>query len=194
MVGWHSFSADNRNWDLAYWLDTHFDQMLAKVSWAEFDQVRAASGDALAPREEILLGRLATCVPLAGKDWLTRRRAELDASAFRSILVIRSLGAMDRAVEDALGQLEHGDLTSAVLSARIALGHIIDALLEEQGQYGSHLPKWRARRFLAAGSVTLPFATYWELETMRDFDADDPAKWIKNVLTLCQDLSSKIEV
>ncbi|MFI2261221.1 hypothetical protein OHU45_07285 [Streptomyces tubercidicus] len=194
VVQWHTFYADNRGRDLAYWLDTQVDQMLAKVSWGAFDQVTAASGDALAAREEIFLERVMTCMPLVGEDWVARRRAEIDASAFRSILVTRSLGKAELAVEDTVGQLEADDLTSAVLSARIALGHTVDALLEERGQFGSNIPKWRARRFLAAEPVTLTFAKYWELETMRDFNPDDPSKWINEVLTLCQDLSLKIEV
>lgn len=194
VVQWETFYADNHSWDLAYWLDGQVDQMLAKVSWDAFDQVRAESGDALGERDEIFLGRLATCVPLIGADWLARRRAELDASAFRSILVTRSLGAAGMAVEDALGQMKDGDVHSAVLSARTALGHTVDALLEERGEYGSYTPKWRARRFLEAGPDTLSFAKYWDLETMRDFDPNDPSKWINEVLTLCQDLSLKVEV
>ncbi|WP_328332141.1 MULTISPECIES: nucleotidyltransferase domain-containing protein [unclassified Streptomyces] len=194
VVQWHTFYADNRGCDLAYWLDDQVDQMIAKVSWAEFDQVRASSGDALVWREEIFLERVMTCLPLFGADWVARRRAEIDASAFRSILVTRSLGQADRAVEDTLGQLEDGDLNSAVLSARIVLGHTVDALLEERGQYGSSIPKWRTRRFLAADPATLSFAQYWDLETMREFDPGDPSKWINEVLTLCQDLSLKIEV
>ncbi|WP_413803256.1 hypothetical protein [Streptomyces iranensis] len=192
VVGWQSFYADSRSWDLAYWLDDQVDQMLAKVSWANFDQVRAASGDTLARREEVFLERLTTCVPLIGEDWVARRRAELEASAFRSIMVTRSLGAAHRAVEDTLGQLEDGDINSAVLSARIALGHTVDALLEERGPYVSN-PKWRARRFQAANPTALTFAQYWDLETMRNFDPGNPAKWINEVLTLCQDLALKIE-
>ena len=108
-------------------------------------------------------------------------------------MVTRSLGAAARAVEDSLGQLESGDLHSAVLSARRALGHTVDALLEERGQYGSQLSKWRPRRFQAANPASLPFAKYWELETMQGFDPDNPSKWVNEVLTLCQDLSMKIQ-
>lgn len=193
VVGWHTFFADNRGWDLAYWVDDQVDQMLDKVSWNQFDRVRSESGDVLTLREEGFLERLATCVPLIGEDWLMRRRATLDASAFKSVLVTRSLGAADRAIEDTLGQLEEGDLNSATLSARMALRHTVDALLEEQGQYESNNIKWRARRFQLANPSKLSFADYWELETMHNFDSGDPAKWINEVLTLCQDLALKIE-
>ena len=194
VVHWHTFHSDNRDWDLSYWVDTQFDQLLAKLAWSSYDQDRANSGDVLPTREEVLLGRLATCRPLFGEDWVLRRRAELEASAFRPILVARSLGEADRAIEDSIGQLEDGDLNSAVLSARQALGYTVDALLEEQGQFGSHLVKWRSRRFRAANPRALSFDKYWELETMQGFDPTDPARWINAVLTLCQDLSFKIEV
>ncbi|WP_329201389.1 nucleotidyltransferase domain-containing protein [Streptomyces sp. NBC_01435] len=194
VVHWHTFHADNRDWDLAYWVDAQVDQMLTKISWAEYDQVRATSNDVLPPREESFLGRIATCVPLIGEDWVARRRAELDASAFRSVLVTRSLGAADRAIEDGLGQLADGDLHSAVISARLAYGHTVDALLEERGEYGSYHFKWRPRRFQAAQPEALTFDEYWAVETMRDFDPDDPKKWINKVLTACQDLALKVKV
>lgn len=193
MVQWHTFHSDNHGWDLGYWLEDQVDQMLAKVSWAEYDRTRASSDDVLAPREEVFLGRVPTCVPLFGETWVDRRRAELDASAFSSILITRSLGAASMAIEDALGQLENGDLNSAVLSARNAFGHTVDALLAELGEYESHIPKWRARRFQAADPALLSFPKYWEVETMRDFDPDEPSKWVSKVLTLCQDLSLKID-
>ncbi|WP_194892139.1 hypothetical protein [Catenulispora pinisilvae] len=194
VVRQHTFHADGCDWDLAYWLDTQVDQMVAKVSWAEYDRVRADSNDVLLPREEAFLGRIATCVPLLGEDWVARRRAEIDGSAFRSVLVARSLGAAGRAIEDGLGQLEDGDLHSSMISARLAFGHTVDALLEERGEYDSYAYKWRPRRFQAANPAALTFDEYWDVETMRDFDRDDPKKWINNILTLCQDLALKVEV
>lgn len=190
----HTFHADNHVWDLTYWLDDHVEQMLTKISWAEFDQVRASSDDVLAPQEAVFLGRMAMCVPLVGEAWVARRRAEIDVSAFRSILVTRSLGAANLAIEDALGQMEIGDHDSAVLSARIAFDQTVDALLAERGEYESHIPKWRARRFRAADLRTLTFSSYWAIETMREFDHENPSKWISDVLTLCQDLALKVNI
>lgn len=194
VVQWHAFHTDNRGWDLSYWLDDQVDQMLTKISWAEYDRARASSDDVLAPREEVFLGRVGTCVPLVGEAWLTRRRAEIESSAFKSILVTRSLGSASMAIEDALGQMENSDLNSAVLSARIAFGHTVDALLAERGEYESHIPKWRARRFQVADPAALTFSKYWAVETMQDFDPHEPSRWISEVLTLCQDLSLKIDI
>lgn len=183
-----------RRWELRYWLDRQVDQILAKVSWAEFERERAER-PVLSPPEELLLARLGDCVLLTGADWLASRRVQFAASAFRQIVVARSLAAADESVEDALGQLAAGQVHSAVLAAKQALGHTVDALLEEHGEYGGgHLPKWRPQRFQAAKPAALSFEQYWELETMRTYDPQSPAKWINDVLTICQDVSAKVTI
>ncbi|WDZ85853.1 hypothetical protein [Micromonospora cathayae] len=184
---------DGRRWELTYWLDRQVDQMLTKVSWERFE-----SGDpvvaALVEEEESFLERLFTCVPLTGADWVRRRREQVNGSAFQAFLVTRSLARADGYVEDALGQLADGDLHSAVLSARTAFGHTVDALLESGGSFGSQVPKWRARRLKEAKLTALPFDRYWELETMAGFRADDPRPWIEEVITLCKRLSMEVEI
>jgi hypothetical protein len=187
------FYVDGRRWDVTNWQDGHVDQMLTKVSWAEFDRGLVA-GQVLSVKEEAFLDRLSHCVPVTGADWVTERREALAKTAFRSFLVVRSLGAMDDSVEDALGQLESRETDSAVLSARKALGHAADALLEHHGEYGSHSPKWRAHRFRAAKPDILSLEQYWDLETMRTYDPADPAAWVTEVLTVCQDISMKVEI
>ncbi len=183
-----------RRWELQYWLDGQVDQILAKVSWAEFERDRAER-PVLSRPEELLLGRLTDCVLLTGADWLAARRAQLAASAFRQIVVARSLAEADDSIEDALGQLAAGQVHSAVLAAKQALGHTVDALLEEHGEYGgSHLSKWRPQRFQAARPTALSFAEYWELETMRTYDPRHPDRWINEVLTICQDISAKVTI
>jgi hypothetical protein len=188
-----SFYANGRRWEVTHWQDSQVDQMLAKVSWAEFERERTA-GQVLSYKEEIFLDRLASCLALSGAEWLADRRATLAESAFRSFLVARSLDAADDSVEDALGQLDAGELESAVLAARKALGHTVDAVLEQHGEYGAHAPKWRPQRFRAAKPSALSFEEYWTLETMSTFDPADPAKWVNSVLTLCQDISMKVEI
>jgi predicted nucleotidyltransferase len=184
---------EGRRWELRYWLDSQVDQVFAKVSWAEFERDRIER-QVLSVPEELLLARLTDGVLLAGKEWLAERRAQLDASAFRSLIVARSLAAADDSVEDALGQLNAGQVHSAVLAAKKALGHTVDALLEQHGEYGSHMSKWRPQRFRAARPAALSFQEYWELETMRTFDPQDPARWVNEVLTICQDISIKVAI
>lgn len=187
-----TFYALDRRWEVTYWLDSQVDQVLEKVSWKAFDSGEVTE-DTLSVREELLLGRFGSGLALVGQDWLERRRAGLARSAFRSFVVVRSLCATGDAVEDALGQLEAGDLPSATISARTAFGHVVDAVLESSGEYGSHQPKWRPNRVKAARPRMLGFADYWRIETMQGYDPDDPRAWITSVLTLVQDLAMRVE-
>lgn len=187
------FYRQDRRWEVTYWLESQIEQVLSKISWEAYEGGRITD-ETLTRTEELLLAHLETCYPLLGEDWIRKTRQQLVASAFRSFVVVRSLGATDDAVEDALGQLEAGDLESATISARVAFGHAIDALLEAEGEYGSRLPKWRAHRFRAAAPAGFPFDQYWQIETMRGYDPADPRPWIKEVLTLCQDIAIRVAV
>jgi hypothetical protein len=73
------------------------------------------------------------------------------------------------------------------------LGFAIDALLEGHGEYGSQSPKWRPNRFRAVSPSFLTFDDYWTLETMREYDISAPANWIREVLTICQEISMRVE-
>jgi hypothetical protein len=182
-----------RRWEVKYWMDAQVDQMLAKVSHDQFESGPTRSR-ALLDAEELFLERLPTCLPLQGEEWVRQRRADLDRSAFRAFVVSRSLAAADGSIEDALGQLSGLDLCSAVLSARNAFGHTVDALLESRGVYGSQETKWRARRFLRANPPPLSFDTYWALETMAGLDPDRPEKWVEHVVSFCKDLVLDVEM
>ncbi|MEU9126699.1 hypothetical protein AB0D08_01055 [Kitasatospora sp. NPDC048540] len=187
------FPLDGRRWEVAYWLDSQVDQMLSKVTWSEFD-AGVSSLKVMVDTEELFLERIRTGLPLLGEDWLDRRRVELADTAYQAFLTTRSLAEADGNVEDALGMLVAGDIESAVMAARKALGHAVDALLESHGNYGSRTPKWRARRVKEAALRELPFERYWALETMADYDARDPADWVRRVVTLCKDLSVEVEI
>ncbi|WP_344599698.1 hypothetical protein [Streptomyces glaucus] len=184
---------DGRRWEVKYWLDIQVEQMLAKVSWSEFEQGGAAAR-ALTDAEELFLERLSTCITLSGASWVRGKRQALARTAFRAFVTTRSLVEADEAVEDALGQLAAGDTDSAVLSAHKAFGHVVDALLESHGVYGSRTPKWRARRLGEARPRQLSYADYWSVETMRDLDPDHPAAWVTQVVQRCRDLSIEVEI
>lgn len=184
---------DGRRWELKYWTDAQVDEMLAKVTWDRFESGRSPA-DVLADDEELFLERLTTCVPLAGADWVAGRTEQLAGTAFRAFVTARSLAAADNCVDDALGQLDADDHLSAVLSAHKAWGHTVDALLESYGNYGSRIPKWRARRFQETAPSELGFADYWAIETMRDHDPSTPRPWIDRAVSSCRQLALEIEV
>nr|WSX51416.1 hypothetical protein OG409_22215 [Streptomyces sp. NBC_00974] len=176
-------------WDIRYWTRGQVEQVLAKASWAAFEQ----GPEELSLREVQLLDRLAFGVPAGGGEQLARWRAEAEASAFRSIVAARILNMADSRVEDAVGQLEAGDLDSAVLSARAAFHYTVDALLASEGECGPG-EKWRARKLRATAPAVLPFDTYWALETMRSFDPDQPGLWINEVLTVCRGIAMEVDI
>jgi hypothetical protein len=184
---------DGRRWEIKYWLDVQVDQMLAKVAWDQFEE-GAPTARPLTDAEELFLERLTTCLTLSGTAWVRSRRQALSETAFRSFVTTRSLAEADSSVEDALGQLAADDLDSAVLSARKAFGHVVDALLESHGVYGSRIPKWRARRLREVRPRQLPYEAYWATETMRDFDPEEPGAWVTRTVQQCRDLSIEVEI
>lgn len=185
--------AQERQCEVKWWTTGQVDQLLERVSWERFE---AGGGSArfLSDTEELCLDRFVSCLPLVGTDWMAETRRKLEESAFRAFATVRSLAGVDTAVEDALGQLAAGDDESAVLSARRALGHGVDALLESHGVFGSAQPKWRARRFREAAPPELSFEDYWDLETMRHLDPGAPAAWVRRVVDLCRRLSTGVEI
>ncbi|WP_371785128.1 hypothetical protein [Streptosporangium subroseum] len=192
IIKWEKIHADGRPWDIEYWQDSQVDQALAKVSHEAFNGDQAA-WKLLTEDEIAFLERIPYAVAASDGEWLAERREQQSASAYKSVLVSRSLDYSDSFVEDSCGAGEAGDLDSAVLSARLAFGHAIDALLASHGEFG-HSPKWRARRFLKVGPQLLTFDRYWSVETMRTFDPAEPARWIEEVISLCQRVSMEVEV
>ncbi|HWT95349.1 MAG TPA: hypothetical protein VN238_20300 [Solirubrobacteraceae bacterium] len=183
---------EGRRWDVEYWLDTQVDQVLAKVA-PEVIEGDQAAGKWLTDDELDFLDRLAYAAPVTGHDWLGERQEQLRASALRSVLVARALNNADLYTEDAVGQLDAGDVESAVLSVKLVFASTIDALLADAGEVAQN-PKWRARKFRRAEPPVLGFDDYWRIETMRDFDPDDPAAWVRHVLGVCQEVTMEVAV
>ena len=40
----------------------------------------------------------------------------------------------------------------------------------------------------------LPYEDYWAIETMRDFDPEDPRDWVTRIVQQCRDLSIEVEI
>lgn len=183
---------NGRRWDIEYWTVGQVEQLLAKVSWTEFDAGRTGA-DMLASHERDFVERLHHSLPLSGPQWLEETRGLLGGSAIRQIFVTRALNFADIFVEDAVGQLKGGDRESAVLSAKLAFNSAIYALHCAHGELGQS-SKWAARRFRHIDQQVVPFEEYWAIETMRDFDADDPAAWIESVVLLCRRISLEVVI
>ncbi|WAZ21802.1 hypothetical protein STRCI_003001 [Streptomyces cinnabarinus] len=184
---------EGRRWDVEYWTTGQVEQVLAKVSEAEFADDKGA-WRTLSHHEIALLERLSFAAPADDGAWLGATRERLAASAHRSVLVSLCLRHADGSVEDAAGQLQAGDADSAVLSARRAFHFAVDGLQASLGQFGSLWPKWRSRRMRLVDTPVLPYERYWELETMRTFDPEAPEVWVREVIAVCQRISMEVSV
>lgn len=180
----NAFYVGERRWDVEYWQSKQIDDLLNKVSWQAYDNGMLAS-HAFRPRDIDLMERLLYAEPLAGMAWIKERQQVLNDSALITYLVSHRLNLSDIFVEDAVGQLRAGDTECAVLSARMAFGHAVDALLASHGEFGQSA-KWRPRRFHAITQDILSFEDYWRLETMASYDARRPSAWVEEVLETCQ--------
>lgn len=184
---------DRMRWTVEYWQDTQIDQLVGKVSWEVFERDPNSAALVTSPvqKELNLLERMNHAIVLAGEDWIAERRRQIGASAIRSIAASAQLDVVDTYLEDIVGLMESGDLDAAVLAAKVAFEYAVDALMAFHGEVARD-GKWRARRVKLVDSKTLPFADYWRLETMRDFDPDDPRPWLERVLALCREISFEV--
>lgn len=182
---------DGRRWDIEYWTAQQVDQLLAKVSWAAYDSPDSP-WSTLGRSELGMLERLPYAAAADDGSWLAATQQRLRDSAHKVVLVGISLRESDGLIEDAAGALEAGDVHSAVIAARLAFNHAVDAFQASAGQFGSLWPKWRARRMILIDSPVLPFEKYWATETMASFDQQHPRAWVEQTIGLCQAISAQL--
>jgi hypothetical protein len=182
---------DDCRWEVKYWQDSQVDQVVEKVSREGFES--GAGIRTLTDNESTFLERLRWARPVSGAAWLDARRRQLAESAFQTVLVTRALLRAEGCLSDAAGQLESTDPDGAVISARLAFGHVVDALLGSHGELCME-NKWRTRRMRAVAPAALPYDRYWRLETMRDFDPSNPREWIEEIAKLYRTVSLAIDV
>lgn len=193
-VPWLAAYVGRRRVDVEYWQDGQIDQIIANVAWDRYDNQPAT--ELVTDHDIEVLQRFGHARALRGEGWLDDRRAQVAKSALRAICVGRNLDYTDFYLEDAVGQLNAGDLRSAVLSARIAFGYAVDAVLADAGGVGASAPanKWRARHLAAIEQTAIPFEEYWAIETMRDYDDAHPADWVERTVLACRRICLSISV
>ncbi|MFL6161956.1 MAG: hypothetical protein ACJ74U_06985 [Jatrophihabitantaceae bacterium] len=179
LVGAMTEFADRRL-EVHYWSQPQVDALLAAASWEVFDEAES-SAEPFGVKERQFADRLSTGRVLTGDRWQQVCRTALHDSAFRSLCIQFALDSADGVLVKALGLLRSGDIHAAVLAAKDAFDHAVDALLLGGGELGP-LRKWRARRFhSAAAALPIDFDTYWTLETMQHFDPNDQGRWVDQV-------------
>jgi hypothetical protein len=177
--------------DAEYWHAEQIDEILAKVAPETMTGSTAAGADLSSPELDFLY-RLGIAKALAGEEWLERARAELAGSAVKAVAATSYFNLADSYIEDSAGLLSTGDLHSAFLAARLALGSTVDGLVAYYGELSPSV-KWRARKMRAAEPRELSFERYWELETARGADkAVD--EWIRDLVATCQQIMASVDL
>lgn len=187
------FEHEDRRWEVKFWLDGQVDQLIAKVSWASFEDESRVANNPLSEVEQLFLERLYSCAPLLGADWVELRREHVAKSAFRTMLITALLSRGDVTADAAMGMLESGETHGAVVAVKEAFDYVIDGLLVSVGEFGA-LAKWRPRRFRSARQELISFDEYWSIETMQELDQGNPAPWVEGVFVRCKGLASEIEL
>jgi hypothetical protein len=136
--------------------------------------------------------RISIGVALTGGAWLRAAKERLSKSVLPAILARLEFDEADNFVDDAVGLLQAGDQHSALLAARMALGHAVDGYLYGRGSL-SPAAKWRYRKLAALPDPALAPDIFWRLETMRDLDPDDVRPWVEEVLRTCQFLMMEVD-
>ncbi|UTT39882.1 hypothetical protein NMP99_00755 [Glutamicibacter mishrai] len=130
---------------------------------------------------------------IAGSLTVDQLKRKLKSSAWRDLLIEQALHLSDIYLEDALGQLDASDLRSAILSAKLAFGHSVDAVCINSGQIG-HSPKWRAKRMETISDSCMSFEDYWAIETMASYSPEQGERWATEVIRMCRKISANIPV
>jgi hypothetical protein len=180
---------DGQRWEIRYWLESQIDQLLDRLSWEAFE----ANTISLTAVETACVERLFRALPVEGARWLAERRERISGSALQAYLTSQSLARADSYVEDVVGLIESGDVTSAVLAAQFAFANLVDAVNASSGEFGQEW-KWRARRMRANDPEMLPYEEYWAIATMRSFDPDRPEAWARHVIDVCRRVSADVPI
>jgi hypothetical protein len=185
------YVADGYRLDVEYWRETQVEHVFRRVSERPLDGTRMIglnlTEDDLDFLSDIWIGKA-----LAGEEWLLARQEALRAARLNLLVASRRFSQADSSIEDALGLLETGDQSTALLAAGIAFTFVVDGLVAAEGELSPN-PKWRAEKVRCAQSNALSWDEYWDLETRRHLDPAQPEPWIRHVLARCQELMLSLD-
>jgi hypothetical protein len=177
-------------YDVEYWTVAQVDDLLAAVRDPGNKDYRAMARPGY---EDIdCFYRLSIGMALTGDEWLSAAKEHLAESVLPEFLAYLEFDEADNFIEDASGLLRAGDQQSALLAARMALGHAVDGYLFRRGSL-SPAAKWRYRKLAELPDGALSLDVFWRLETMRDLDPNDVHPWVTEVLRTCQSLMMEVD-
>jgi hypothetical protein len=177
-------------YDIEYWTVAQVDELLAAVNDPGDKDYRVMARPGYDDID--CFYRLSIGVALTGDAWLRAAKERLGKSALPAILARVEFDEADNFVDDAVGLLQAGDQQSALLAARMALGHAVDGYLFGRGSL-SPAAKWRYRKLAELPGAALTPEIFWSLETMRDLDPNNVRPWVERVLGTCQSLMMEVD-
>lgn len=187
-----SLNIEGRKIDVEIWTTRQVEQVFALVERPGEERSSSAL-EGLSYFELDFLEKLGHGLPIFGHVEVAAYKHRLAESAWIEMLLDQALVLSDIYLEDAVGQLESLDFISSVLSAKLAFGYSVDAITISSGIIGRS-PKWRARRMKLANSRILSSDEYWRIETMLDYDPNNPADWVRKVISISRRISATVGV
>lgn len=148
---------------------------------------RTAPLDPFSKLQIEILSRMRFANPIIGAAVLADLVHLLGKSRFNELVSLHYFTDADNALRDCVGQFHAGDIYSAMLSARRAVGFSVDAWLASLGEVSTS-GKWRARRMRAV--LPAHFDEYWNFEMVTCYEY--PELWLRRCIYYCQDISAKV--
>lgn len=167
------------------------EKLFDKVSWDVAK--RGDFVDSVPIREWLLLERVAHALAVTGEARLREVQERLDRSAHRFMTIQEHFTYADSFAEDCLGQLEVGDVDSAVISAQESFLRTVDGLLAGRRCF-SRNPKWRARALRDAKPAELDYERYWEVQTMADLPALGAQRWVRRTVADTRAVMAEVDL
>jgi len=182
---------DGYRLDVEYWREAQVEHVFRRVCERPLDGTRLIginlSEDDLDFLSDVWIGRA-----LAGESWLLARQETLRQARVNLLVASRRFSQADSSIEDALGLLESGDHSSALLAAILAFNFVVDGLVAAEGELSPN-PKWRAQKLLSAQPPALSWDEYWNIETREGLNGERPEEWVRDLLARCQELMLSVD-
>jgi hypothetical protein len=177
------FYADDVRWDVEYHLAEEIEALLGMI-----ERPSEPSQVILSDSEIDLLYRISVAKRISGTELLESWQQRIEESKLRDILSSRYFAVVDAAVEDALGLLEVGDVSTAAYCARNAFEQGTAAVLASTGRYCPSA-KWRIAQLRKSPAGSITAEEYLDIVEMRGFDGPE---WVERVVDRTRDLAFEI--
>lgn len=178
-----------RTWDVEYLTIGQVGELCAMVA-----EERARPGSVEPSDADVdLVYRVRCGVELEPSgSWLAGVQRALDEAGVDLFFAGHAADQAQNRVDDARGLLDAGDERSAVLAARLAFEHAVDACLAARGEMGP-TAKWRARKVAAVGLPGMDVERYWAIQAMSQLARQGGRGWVGDVLAAAEDLLGTLE-